>query len=159
VKRATAAAFGLAWAAVAAGECDVTYPAGGVQGNAGLQAVLPPGSKFVFSPGGPGFVDRDGALGIKFAWDRRIPGDLLVTGRRLDGDAQPARAYLNNGYGDRGFQPVYLVFPTAGCWQVTGGVGEARLTFVVLVEKVGDGPSWHFLGLERGWRVAASPDA
>jgi hypothetical protein len=58
---------------------------------------LPDDGKFVFEPDGPGFVGRDGALGIKFGWNRRIPGELLVGGRRLDGEAAPARAYLNDG--------------------------------------------------------------
>jgi hypothetical protein len=34
-----------------------------------------------------------------------------------------------------------------------GGVCcEAKLTFVLLVEKIGDGPSWKFEGLQHGWR-------
>jgi hypothetical protein len=87
-----------------------------------------------------------------------VPGRLEVGGRRIDGDAPPARAYLFD-YGNEGFQPTYLVFPTAGCWEITGGVGEARLTFVVLVEKVGEGPAWQFEGLGPGWRVTNSPES
>lgn len=128
------------------------FPAGGIYGNEALQAVLPGAGKFVFRPGGAGFVDRDGALGIKFAWDRLIAGALSVGGRRLDGEAGPARAYMSSGYGDIGFQPIYLVFPTPGCWEIIGRIGEAKLTFVLLVEKIGDGPSWRFEGLQRGWR-------
>jgi hypothetical protein len=115
--------------------------------------VLPGGGKFVFAPGGAGFVDRDGALGIKFGWERLAKGTLYVGGRRLDGDAGPARAYISEGYGDIGFQPIYLVFPTPGCWEITGGVGDARLTFVLSVEKIGDGPTWRFEGLQPGWRL------
>jgi hypothetical protein len=139
-------------AEIASGSCPITFPQGGIQGNEALTAVLPRGGKFVFAPGGAGFVDRDGALGIKFAFDRLIAGQLSVGGRRLDGDAGRARAHMSNGYGDIGFQPVYLVFPTPGCWEITGRVGEAKLTFVLLVEKVGDGPAWKFEGLDRGWR-------
>lgn len=138
--------------AVASDSCPITFPQGGIHGNDALQAVLPQGGKFVFAPGGAGFVDRDGALGIKFAFDRLIAGQLSVGGRRLDGKAGPARAYMSDGYGDIGFQPIYLVFPTPGCWEITGRVGDAKLTFVLFVEKVGDGPSWKFEGLERGWR-------
>jgi hypothetical protein len=83
---------------------------------------------------------------------RRVAGALSVGGRRLDGEAAPVRAYISDAYGDVGFQPIYLVFPTPGCWEVTGRVGEKKLTFVLLVEKVGDGPAWKFEGLERGWR-------
>jgi hypothetical protein len=45
-------------------------------------------------------------------------------------------------YGDIGFQPSYLIFSTPGCWEVTGRVGEASLTFVTRVVKTGDGPVW-----------------
>jgi hypothetical protein len=133
--------------------CPITHPQGGIFGNESLQAVLPGGGKFVFAPGGAGFVDRDGALGIKFGWERLAKGTLYVGGRRLDGDAGPARAYISEGYGDIGFQPIYLVFPTPGCWEITGGVGDARLTFVLSVEKIGDGPTWRFEGLQPGWRL------
>jgi hypothetical protein len=34
-----------------------------------------------------------------------------------------------------------LVFPTPGCWEVTGRVGTTRLTFVTQVMKIGKGPS------------------
>jgi hypothetical protein len=143
--------------ATSAAECPVSHPQGGIQGNSRLQAVFPPGGKFVFAPGGAGFVDLDGALGIKFAFDRLVAGRLYVGGRRLDGDAPPVRAYMNDGYGNIGFQPVYLVFPTPGCWEITGGVGEARLTFVLQVEKVGAGPEWRFEGVPKGWRMTNSP--
>jgi hypothetical protein len=136
----------------ASGNCPVTSRHGGTYGNESLQVVLPGSGKLVFRPGGPGFVDRDGALGIKFAWDRLVAGTLSVGGRRLDGEARPARAYLSNGYGNIGFEPTYLVFPTPGCWEITGRVGEAKLTFVLLVEKIEDGPEWKFEGLQRGWR-------
>ena len=132
---------GVAGRVAYAADCPITHPAGGFCGNEFLKAGLPPGGKLVFKPGGAGFVDRDGALGIKFAWDRLVPGELHVGGRRLDGDAPPARAYLSDGYGDRGFQPIYLVFPTPGCWEITGAVRKGKLSFVLLVEKVGNGPT------------------
>ncbi|WP_129641704.1 hypothetical protein [Peristeroidobacter agariperforans] len=125
---------------------------GGVYGNEALDVVLNPGGKFVFAPGGAGFVDRDGALGIKVGWERRKKGPLQLSGRRLDGPAGPARAYIYD-YGDIGFQPIYLVFPTPGCWEITGRVADASLTFVAVVEKIGDGPG-KFEGLGSGWRVS-----
>jgi hypothetical protein len=141
--------------AVAHGACPVTRSSTGKHENDSLLALLPPGGKFVFRPGGAGFVDHDGALGIKFAWDRKKKGQLAVGGRRLDGTASPLRAYLYD-YGDTGFQPVYLVFPTPGCWEVEGRVADSQiLKFVVEVEKVGDGPPWRFEGLERGWRMTS----
>ena len=140
---AFAASIALACAAPA-GSCPVTQTDGGIFGNDFLQAGVPPDGKFVFKPGGAGFVDRDGALGIKFGWNRLVPGRLQVGGRRLDGD--------------EGFQPTYQVFPTPGCWEITGGVGEARLSFIVFVERIGAGPDWRFQGPHRGWRVTNSPE-
>jgi hypothetical protein len=54
--------------------------------------------------------------------------------------------------GEIGAQGTYLVFPTPGCWEITGRLGDAKLTFVLLVEKIGDGPSWRFEGPPPGWR-------
>lgn len=143
----------------AGADCPVTLPpdSRSFYGNEYLEAGIPPDGKLVFRPGGPGFVDRDGALGIKVPWNRLTPGRLNVGGRRLDGEAGPARAYIYD-YGDTGFQPTYLVFPSPGCWEITGRVGDRTLSFVVLVEKVGEGPSWRFEGIEEGWRVSSSPD-
>ena len=90
---------------------------------------------------------------MKVGWQRKRKGKLEVSGKRLDGAAPPARAYIHD-YGDTGFQPIYLVFPTPGCWEITGEVSGGRLTFVTLVEKIGDGPTWRFEGLGRGWRVS-----
>jgi hypothetical protein len=42
-------------------------------------------------------------------------------------------ANIPSGYGDSGFQATGIIFPTEGCWEVTGRVGEASLTFVTLV--------------------------
>lgn len=125
---------------------------GGIYGNDALETVLWPQSKFVFMPGGAGFVDSDGALGIKVGWERKKRGHLEVGGRRLDGEAKSVRAYIYD-YGDIGFQPIYLVFPTPGCWEVTGSVGDGSLTFVVFIEKTGEGPP-RFDALGLGWRVS-----
>jgi hypothetical protein len=46
------------------------------------------------------------------------------------------RARISGNYGDSGFQPVSISFPTEGCWEITGSVGDASLTIVTLVEKV-----------------------
>ncbi len=132
--------------------CQVTRPGGGLHENSSLSVGL--SGKYVFRLGGPGFVDSDGALGIKVLWTRKVRGPLQVGGRRLDGYAPPARAYIND-LGDTGIQPSYLLFPTPGCWQITGRVGDASLTFIVLVEKVGDGPEWRMQGPARGSRVSS----
>ena len=132
--------------------CPVTLPAGGRYENESLAVGIR--GKFVFRPGGQGFVDSDGAMGIKVLWTRKVRGTLEVGGKRLDGLAPPARAYLKD-YGDTGIQPSYLLFPTPGCWKITGRVGNTALTFVVLVEKVASGPTWRFRGPEPGSRVSS----
>ena len=132
--------------------CAITNPKGGSLGNDSLAAVLP--GKFIFRPGGPGFVDADGALGIKVGWKLRKKGTLFVTGRRLDGVAPPARAYIPRAYDDYvGGMSLFLVFPTPGCWEITGTLAEESLTFVVQVEKIGDGPPSRMHGPPSGWRL------
>ena len=111
-------------------------------GNRQISVLLWPDSTIVFRPGGPGFLTRSDALGMKFPWQRGVPGQLTIDGRRLDGAASPLRAEVPPGYGDRGFQATYIIFPTPGCWEVTGRVGDASLTFVTRVVKVGAGPAW-----------------
>jgi hypothetical protein len=132
--------------------CPVTRPGGGLHENASLSVGL--SEKYVFRPGGPGFVDSDEALGIKVLWTRKVRGTLEVGGKRLDGNAPPARAYIHD-LGDTGIQPSYLLFPTPGCWEITGQVADATLTFVVMVEKVGNGPAWRMQGPPRGSRVSS----
>lgn len=77
----------------------------------------------------------DGSLEMKWPWWRGpgVRGDLVIEGRRLDASAPPLRAHVLEGYGEEGFQATSLIFPTEGCWEVTGRAGEASLTFVVLV--------------------------
>ena len=91
----------------------------------------------VFRPGGAGFVLPDGALQVKFGWWRGSAGRLTITGRRLDGEAPPLRARIPDGYGANGFQATALIFPTPGCWEVTGHLGDARLTFITEVVRTG----------------------
>jgi len=128
--------------AIGAADCPVTLPpAGGRRyANDWLATGLYPAGTVVFRPGGPGLVLADGALSMKFWWWRLRSGRLTFEGRRLDGPAPPLRARVPDGYGDIGFQSVGLIFPTPGCWEVTGRVGDGSLSFVTLVEKIGDGP-------------------
>lgn len=88
----------------------------------------------------PSYVRPDGSIGMKWPWWRGVPGPLTVAGRRLDAPAPPLWAEVPDGYPVRGFQPSGLHFPTDGCWEVTGSVGDASLTFVTLVLKVGRSP-------------------
>jgi len=141
-------------ATVASAECAVTEPNGVSAGkdkgawshgneqiSVGPFGIWPNG-EVIFKPGGPGFITSDGALGMKFGWQRGLRGKLTISGRRLDADAPPLRSEVNNGYGDIGFHASYVIFPTPGCWEVTGRVADASVTFVTRVTKIGDGPSW-----------------
>jgi hypothetical protein len=81
-------------------------------------------------------VLEDGSLAMKFPWWRGVKGKLSIEGRRLDASAGPLRASIPDGYGDTGFQATSLIFPTPGCWEVSGKVGKVTLTFVVQVVKL-----------------------
>lgn len=72
-------------------------------------------------------------LGNKLGWYRIATGKLTITGRRLDGQAPPLRSEVPEGYGDSGFQSSGVYFASEGCWEITGTVGKARLTFVTYV--------------------------
>ena len=128
--------------------CPVTAPNGSpppgelpsdaYHGNGSLWTGLWPGGEIVFKPDGPGFVSPDGSLEMKFPWWRgdETVGLLSIEGRRLDLPAPPLRAHIPEGYGESGFQASVLIFPTEGCWEVTGRVGDASLTFVTLVIRI-----------------------
>ena len=80
----------------------------------------------------------DGSVGMKIAWYRAngLHGRLVIKGKRLDAVAPLLRAEIPDGYSDTGFQPSGVIFPTEGCWQVTGKVADASVTFVTRVIKL-----------------------
>ena len=132
-------------------------PSSGDHGNGAVWTGLWPEGRVVFEPGGPGFVGTDGSLVMKWPWWWAVPGQLVVQGRRLDAPAPPLRAEtpgrrrldlplpLSGEFRvadstPTGFMPSALIFPTAGCWEVTGTVGDASLTFVTLVAQADERP-------------------
>ena len=84
----------------------------------------------------PKQVEVDGSIGVKFGWYRQARGQLTIEGRRLDTPAPPLQADILEGYGESGFQASGILFPSEGCWEITGRVGDATLTFVTLVIKI-----------------------
>jgi len=134
-------------------ECSVTAPNGSLPpgeqaasaqylGNGKLWTVLWPEGQVVFEPGGPGEIRPDGSLAMKFPFWRGegVVGELHISGERLDGEAPDMMGEITEGYGESGFQATALVFPSAGCWQVTATVGDDTLMFttLVLVSDAGD---------------------
>ena len=125
-------------------QCRVTRPNGATPPGVGAQAGVNHGNTKLWTamwPGGvikadPDYVDKDGSIHMKFGWWRGVSGQLSIQGRRLDGPAPPLRAEVPDGYGERGFQASGVIFPTEGCWEITGQVGAARLTFVNFVIRV-----------------------
>jgi hypothetical protein len=83
-----------------------------------------------------GTQQKDGSLRMKFGWWRGVSGHFSIEGHRLDGQAPPLRYQIEEkSYGDLGFIPSDLIFPTEGYWQITGHIGGKSLTFVIHVFK------------------------
>ena len=105
-----------------------------------IATTLWPDGTIVFKPGGAGCLEDDGAMWMKWPWWHEGKNKrLTIQGHRLDGEAPPLRARIPDGYSGE-FQSSALIFPTPGCWQVTGTVEDQTLTFVVHAVKVGEGP-------------------
>jgi hypothetical protein len=108
------------------------HDVGANHGNGVLWTAMWPHNVVIATPD---YFDEHGAVVMKWGWWRGVAGELRITGRRLDGKAPQLTAGVPGGYGRRGFQPTGISFPTEGCWEVTGAVGDAKLTFVTLVLK------------------------
>ena len=105
-------------------------------GNGELWTSLWPKGTVVFSARGPGIVNVDGSLSMKWPWylERGIQGELEIQGRRLDAPSErPMSADFSPVLGDPGFHAGAITFPSEGCWEVTGRAGDASLTFVTRV--------------------------
>ncbi len=123
--------------------CPVTLPNGQhPPGRQGLTSKLSYGNgrlwvelypRGIIRPAYYGRARPNGAIAIKFPWTRGVPGHLEITGRRLDADAPALRSWIPGGYGRIGFQSTGVIFPTTGCWEMTGRVGSVSLTVVTKV--------------------------
>jgi hypothetical protein len=113
----------------AAQTCPVTR---GTYGNGWLSARAP----------GPDGVlvaqeDPSGGLSQKLGWLPRkgFTGTLAVRGERLDASGQMRVVSVNWGYSSdgRGSWASAVVFPSEGCWRISGRVADVSLTYVVNV--------------------------
>jgi beta-lactamase regulating signal transducer with metallopeptidase domain len=70
---------------------------------------------------------------VNTMWMKPADADLVISGRRLDGDATPLKIQLakNN---TAGYIAASLTFPKAGCWEVTASSGSSTLTFITKVD-------------------------
>jgi hypothetical protein len=71
---------------------------------------------------------------VNTIWMRPPNTELTIAARRLDGDAPkltvgPAAPYQT------AYLAVGVVFPTAGCWEVTATSGDSTLTFITRVRE------------------------
>jgi hypothetical protein len=105
----------------------------GFHGNGSIWTSEWPDGTVTFRKGGPGFVEPDGSLKMKFFWLLAGPGPLTVTGKRLDGAAAALRVDMPDGFENAGFQPSSLIFPTPGCWEITAKTSGPALTFVTKI--------------------------
>lgn len=76
----------------------------------------------------------DGSInGMKWKWWPFEPRTLTIEGHWLDIDHAPLLANIPDGYGSVGLRPVSLIFPSEGCTEITGHLGDHSLTFVTCV--------------------------
>jgi hypothetical protein len=95
-----------------------------------LWTLLPPEGKLLISAEK---AQPDGTLSQSWPWWQWVEGQLTITGRRLDAPAPPLGTNISGGEEKIGLQSSELFFPDEGCWEITGKVGNAELTFVILV--------------------------
>lgn len=88
-----------------------------------------------------GFVQSDGSIRMKFFWwGQDVQGNFAIRGRRIDAEARPAKTRAKSGWPESGFTgdafwSSAIIFPTEGCWEITGETQNVKLTFVTLVTK------------------------
>jgi hypothetical protein len=121
----------------ATSRCPRTEPNGRTFGEGDASRNFGNASLGTFLPAAGAVITKDrpdrSTLSVKWGWWRLVHGELQISGRRLDADAPPMEALIPQGYGPIGFQSSRLIFPSTGCWSITGDLGGATLTFVTRV--------------------------
>jgi hypothetical protein len=172
--------------------CAVTMPNGSTppgearsaahHGNGALWTVLPRNGRVVgvdeealadraalariVGDGIFGLSGADGSIRAKFPWwwgGQGVKPQLSITGRRLDQPAGPLRVEGRPGSGEPDFWASGMIFPTDGCWKVTGRAGDTALSFVVqVIDSSGASPTTSVLcaaGVEGAARIDRRRDA
>jgi hypothetical protein len=70
---------------------------------------------------------------VNTMWMKPANVDLVITGRRLDGDSDPLKIQLAKD-STAGYIATAMTFPKAGCWEVTATAGSSTLTYVTRVD-------------------------
>jgi hypothetical protein len=88
----------------------------------------------------PARRNTDGTLFQKLGWlpHKRLRGDLVVRGERLDAPGRMRVLSVNWGYASsgpaaQGSWASAVTFPSEGCWRISGRVRDVSLTYVVRV--------------------------
>jgi beta-lactamase regulating signal transducer with metallopeptidase domain len=70
---------------------------------------------------------------VNTMWMKPANVDLVITGRRLDGDSAPLKIQLAKD-ATAGYIATAMTFPNAGCWEVTATAGTSTLTYITRVD-------------------------
>jgi beta-lactamase regulating signal transducer with metallopeptidase domain len=70
---------------------------------------------------------------VNTMWMKPANVDLVITGRRLDGESAPLRIQLAKD-STAGYIATAMTFPKAGCWEVTATAGSSTLTYITRVD-------------------------
>ncbi len=108
-------------------------PSSTFYGNGSMWTDLRPDGNVIIRANQPGNIGAGGSLTLMWPWWHSPTGQLTIEGRRLDAPAAPLRADIQPRFDVSSFDMSNLTFPTPGCWEITGRVGQASLTFVTQV--------------------------
>jgi len=70
---------------------------------------------------------------VNTMWMKPANVDLVITGRRLDGESTPLKIQLAKD-STAGYIATAMTFPKAGCWEVTATAGSSTLTYITRVD-------------------------
>jgi len=70
---------------------------------------------------------------VNTMWMKPANVELVITGRRLDGESAPLKIQLAKD-ATAGYIATAMTFPRAGCWEVTATAGSSTLTYITRVD-------------------------